>query len=803
MGQTKRQMKSTPMAAWLAAALLVTACGSIENDMIHQAYDKLVEPPVDCNNGDPTAVCATDFPAAADLTAENSQNLHFSDVDNGLSLVEGTGGGGSTADTDDDGVPDAADECSGPGWRWPCGDPSDDGVFHTLQYDDDPSASIGADIDVVATIRSADAYFLMDSSGSMTGEHAQLVTDLLSGEFLTEEEANECDGYVDAGLVGAMKCVLPDVHFGLGQFNEYPVLPHGEEYDQTPYHHHLDITDNVQYFLNAVSSLVVHYNKDKPEGSSQAMYSVVSGQGLGPWVPNKAECESEGWGYPCFRKGALPIIVLITDANMWNGPREAGGSYSSFGALGKSALLPPVVQFPEILYSDKTSTAHDLGDLTNRSMTVMGTTALFGDNFRTHRVRGCRKKGWYDGRDAVVKFSMSGSRFTYLSSWGSFFPAVNLELFNSTKSTVRCEDRPGPDNWWAELTHNLHAGVWYAVTDAKRKDGKGLNWARGPYQIRIQTTAADPSWATKDTPVSWIDVESELLARNVKFVTVVSEGGPHANALADAEELSFVTNSVDQDGVPYISGIDAEGGGLSPAVLDALRALVGNTRRDISLVAEDNPSTITVDESKFVSSVSVTKCPTTGVSNCTGASGNVCGGCLAQSEVGFEFRLANNFVSGGPTGKVFDFDMVALAAGTVELTRVPVRIFVPPAEISYGEGWYQNSYDAELSCNAPHERPDWGYLTWGGETPGDTEIELQLFTADTKAELDTVDPVSIRIPSDTQSHTLDVAHWLEASGQQNLQLHLRVRAVLRASTDGSQTPIFDGWSLRFNCYEYD
>jgi hypothetical protein len=163
---------------------------------------------------------------------------------------------------------------------------------------------------------------------------------------------------------------------------------------------------------------------------------------------------------------------------------------------------------------------------------------------------------------------------------------------------------------------------------------------------------------------------------------------------------------------------------------------------------------------------------------------------------------------------VFDFDMIAVADGTAELTRIPVRVMVPEAGANFGAGFYENAYDSDLVCimppETPAERPDWGTLTWNGSTPSDSKVTFEFFTANDIADLDSVIPVSIVYctdPScDAGSRTdqeYDIGAELLAAGESNYQQYLRVRARLEASTDSLSTPIFSGWSMEFHCVPFD
>jgi len=764
-----------------------------------------VEPPANCNPSQPTCNRAQDYPTQTELTQSNSSNVAFNTTTNTLQLL---GGSSSIVDTDGDTVPDEADDCPGPGWRIPCdGDASNDGLYQTAYYDSTNGVTLGADINVDGKIRTADAYILMDATGSMGGEQAQLIEDLTEGTFV---DPNECAGAADTGLVGALKCVVENVWMGLGQFNEVPVHPYGHPFGYTPYHHHLDVTDNLQHLLDAVSALTTKGNRDTPEATTQALYATVTGQGLGPWVPNRAGCPIGHWGYPCFRPTALPIIMLFTDDEMQNGPRPESPTYASFGTTGLGTRLPPVIQDPGVIYSGNALTAHDFGDLTLKSLTVMGTNANHGDDFDTSSSGPCNycpSSGcWGDGRDGVVTFTTSVPIPSFsLSSEGTFYANTNMSLYDSALNMVDCDYGPGGGDWWGRFTTSLPAGRWYAVSDPKVSPSQSVNGKRGPYQIRIQTTADDPTWQTRDMPIPWTDVETELLARAVKVVSIVSPGhGNQGDAAADIDALAYATGSVNQFGVPYVENIQGDGTGLTTAVLDAVRSLVGDTRRDVTIIAEDNPLTPLVDESRFVGLVTATQCPTTGINNCLGGEGtDTCIGCLADSDLRFEFRVGNDFVPPNGTAQVFDFDLVSLADGSVELTRIPFRVMVPPTGNEYGTGFYQADYDADVVCEMPPERPDWGILNWIGSTPSDTKIEFEIFTGNTVEELDNQIPASIVIPDDTTDEFIDIGNLLVADGSMNYMPYLRVRAKLFASSDTFDTPTLAGWSTKFHCVPFD
>jgi len=814
-----------------AFAVALPACLDGEPPMTGVTYESLIAPPASCStldpsNVDPSCNVAVDVPSQFDLTISNSQNLVFSTTDGALTLNAGSG---SLVDEDGDGVPDQADDCLGePGWRSPCdGDPSNDGIYQTLYFNSDSDVTVQADVDVSGKIEKADAYVLMDATGSMRGEQTQLVIDLTTGDFV--DDPTLCPSGVGTGLLGALQCAIPDLWIGVGDFKEVSYLPHNDRYVMAPYHHYLDMTDDVQHVVDAVSNFVADSNKDYPEATTQALYSVVTGQGLGDLVPNRGSCPSTPagrWGYPCFRPNVLPIIVLVTDADMWNGPVNNGHTYGNppyDGTVGLGTRLPPVEQSPNILYSNNPSTAWDLGDLTNRSLTLMGSNVNLGDNAQTYNKFACSQCGtgcWSDGRDAIVSFSLSGLTEMFVSGEGTAYHTTNVAIMNSGLGFLDCNPGPGGGDYWGRLTQSLGVGDWYAVSDASVEPSKLVEDRIGDFQLRLHNLTVDPvghpSWQTADLPIPWTTVETELLAAGVKIVNVISPNTEGLIAKPDVRALAVATNSLDQFGNPYLEEIEADGSGLSVAILDAVRSLVGDTRRDISIVAEDNSSTAGVDESDFVTAVTATSCPTAGIQNCLGGQGtSSCQGCLADTQIGFSFRLGNDIVTPlASMPQVFEFDMVALADGTAELARIPVRVMVPEDGTSYGAGFYENSYDSGVVCRLPpeipSERPDWGTLTWTGSTPSDSRIVFEFFTGDTLAELDSQIPASVTYAGDisvpnppVQTYDIDVPSALMTGNKENYRLYLRVRARLEASSDTDSTPIFEGWAMEFHCIEHE
>jgi len=64
---------------------------------------------------------------------------------------------------------------------------------------------------------------------------------------------------------------------------------------------------------------------DGAESHGQAMYAIATGMGLPApsGLSARTDCPAGTFGYPCFREGAVPIVVMITDIFWHNGPGDS------------------------------------------------------------------------------------------------------------------------------------------------------------------------------------------------------------------------------------------------------------------------------------------------------------------------------------------------------------------------------------------------------------------------------------------------------------------------------------------------
>ena len=287
-----------------------SACLDVENFDLPGAAG-LIEGPVECNPCNPDCSVDRDRPDDDDLTDENSDGVEYDPSAGGITLPPSSTGGPASHDEDRDGVPDIADDCP----RVP-GDPAyfgcpvtsaPPGVFHELPFGG-PAVFDPCEID--AQVRTADVYFLVDTTGSMGGEINNLRSTLTSGTFLPG-----CTG----GVIGAIRCTIPDAWFGVGYHDDYRnVYPYGTSIDDV-YRNRADISSSVAAAQTAVNGLTIHNGYDWPEGQTQALWAVATGGGLPGHLSSRSGCPAGRWGYPCFRPDAIPIVILFTDAPFHNG----------------------------------------------------------------------------------------------------------------------------------------------------------------------------------------------------------------------------------------------------------------------------------------------------------------------------------------------------------------------------------------------------------------------------------------------------------------------------------------------------
>ncbi len=176
------------------------------------------------------------------------------------------------------------------------------------------------------SINIADIYFLIDTTGSMSAPIENVQSSLTS-------------------IVAEINAAIPDAQMGVGHFEDFPFGGYGSDGSfggtDVPYANVQDITADVAAVQAGLNSLELGSGADSPESHVEALYQTATGMG-GTWnysgsptasisprsCPSIPDEPGVRRGYPCFRPGALPIIITVSDIEWHNGP---GGSEAYSG----------------------------------------------------------------------------------------------------------------------------------------------------------------------------------------------------------------------------------------------------------------------------------------------------------------------------------------------------------------------------------------------------------------------------------------------------------------------------------------
>jgi hypothetical protein len=214
------------------------------------------------------------------------------------------------ADSDDDGVSDLVEVASGTDPLDASDSPRTRGDFVFLEpymMAPDPMRDT---LDFATNIRSADVYFLIDTTGSMSAAIANVRTSLSTPS---------------TGIIDQVRASIADTEFGVGDFKDA-----GDPYI---FQHRTDITTDAAAAQAGVSALSASGGGDTPEGDTPSLWSLVTGGAL-TGTAARTGCPAGTFGYACFREGAVPIIVVVTDAPFHNGPGGTNpSSYTDYNTM--------------------------------------------------------------------------------------------------------------------------------------------------------------------------------------------------------------------------------------------------------------------------------------------------------------------------------------------------------------------------------------------------------------------------------------------------------------------------------------
>lgn len=793
----------------LVIALLAAAAGCGAGPDAEQNESAIIDPPAQCSPDRPDCSSSLDYPVAADLTADNSAGIRFSG-ETGALVIDRVS---MLPDVDGDGVPDDADDCPGTAdWISCDDDPSNDGVYATVFHDPSGANEVvrGVTVTTTSEIPQIDVYFLIDATPTLADEIAVLRAEILN-------------------IIDDVRLEFEDARFGLGLYRQYPLAPLAPAYSQSPYHHILDLTDDDALIATAFNTLNTVANSATGTAATQALYSVASGSGLGDMVANRAQCpNAEDIGYPCFRPDTLHVVMNITDSLVYNGPQSGGLQYGDppFDGLEGGAVmdLPPVEMFPALLAADTAALALDLGDLSGRSLTLLGMSTLLTNQVNTTAAPGCMPPPPLPGdppgtdtnrKDVVLTFRFdspvtSATAFADNTHW----PGANVALFDNAllepALALACDGGVvGNGSWGAIAWAPTASQQYYLVADGIVPAADPGYEPEGAFSISIvhDGDPANPTWLTTDAPVAWSEVESALLASDIRVASVVTLRDAMtmpSDGTLDAQLIALATNALTKSGGQWVTELTSStGAGLDAAVSNTIGLASTDSVYDISLTDVDNDGT-PIDERDFVLSIRWDDCADEAPLGCGWGSGTRCRRCDVGAIIDFQVLFMNTSVPPTATSQVFDFELVVRADDDVEVERVPVRVMVPDLashefDSTPQAAFYRNAYDSTARCNTPPERPKWGDLQWDGTVPNGTSIEFQIRTAPTLDELATAVPAIVEVPTDTASDTFNLTEEMIADGQLYGLPYIQITAVLRPSSAPPATPALEGWSFEFVC----
>ncbi len=281
----------------------------------------------------PPAVCPNEIdPVTGERRSDGRADFADTDSDNdGLGDAEerAIGTDPCNPDSDGDGIDDLAE---GSYERYNCPDGTsgvdcgcatdlncqipDEHFYVVLPFGAPP---VERDLDFGTTIRVADVFFLTDTTGSMGS---------------TLGAVKRTVATAGTGLIDRIRETIPDAWFGGGQHDDFPFGGYGGGADE-PFILASPMTDRAADVQTRFNAMELHGGGDGPESHTEALYQLLTGNG-GTWMYSGSggfggsgtytmrryvgDCLDSGWGAPCFRDAALPIVVHFTDICAHNGP---------------------------------------------------------------------------------------------------------------------------------------------------------------------------------------------------------------------------------------------------------------------------------------------------------------------------------------------------------------------------------------------------------------------------------------------------------------------------------------------------
>lgn len=150
------------------------------------------------------------------------------------------------------------------------------------------------------SLKTVDLYVIVDRSGSMSTE-----TTSIKNNMGTVINNLQCPPFG----VGAAGTCLSDLHAGLGAVGYT---------SQEPFRNYLDLQVDPNFAGVGISNVS---GTPTTEPFTFATWAAITGMGtadatgctFSATTTSRSNCPPGTYGYPCFREGALPVVVLVTD----------------------------------------------------------------------------------------------------------------------------------------------------------------------------------------------------------------------------------------------------------------------------------------------------------------------------------------------------------------------------------------------------------------------------------------------------------------------------------------------------------
>lgn len=778
-----------------------------------------------CSPCDPLCGISTDYPDATDLTTDNSSSVIYDPVAGGVTLPSMTGY--TFVDTDMDGVPDDYD-------LYPT-DPLLDGyhdamppaIFHLLPYMGAPEYD---PLDIAIQVNTVDIYVLFDNTGSMNQERANLVTTI---------GCNVGDPGCPAagGIVQQIRAAIPDAWFGLGWFQDFPISPYGLppgdplNPEDAPFVHVQDITSSIPLTQAAVGVLTTTPGSgaDGPEAIPPALHSIATGSSITrgaitDWPARSTACGvTGGIGYPCFRPGSTPVVLVFTDSPMHNGPLLPTPSQYNYNAATVSTYNYSQARDALVAIGAKLVTIWSGNDACSE----------YGCNSSTDK--GWRQPEYCEGCATMTTTCTCPATVPYAcpnavpapprtgpTACGTVTRACNTcgagcgcnpssgnGCVNCTFTECTCY-RPPSTCTMATPGAMCTTGTTYSTLCMPQVPAVDHPLTCSPAMYSACAPGSGSPCASYNTGLNAMTHDPPIVLSPSDLTRYCTMRSSTECAVWQANsggiqwrQLGVDTDSVDPTTMqPVYTQIPSSGGTgatFAESVVSSIQQLAGYLRQDITVVVNDDPSTPAVDERQFVANV----VPVPSVETTTRCTGTVASParfiqCLPGTNAQFQITFQNNIVMPFVlTPQVFNFTIDVVSNDTNVLGTTPVRIVVPPSGIVFEPtGYYQRDYDSTTICQGT-DRPNWGAFSWMATVPMDTSIQFEFYTADSVAGLDTATAVTVSVPAGTSP--VDVTALLNAAMEATQLPFLRVRAVLNSDAMHITAPTLNGFELTFSC----